>query len=226
MSLIETITASASIEPGSLVCIGRAPREVHDAILRDDPLWPELRYIQAPTINDGVDALAAVFESVDVAGARSVVVLPQRDADEPDANSRVTCVALARACGGGKIPNTLVEVEDPEAAFEFAGLGVATVFYPGYLRAALLAQACVDLGVFQFVYGLLDGRYRVRLIEVPPELSRAKFVEAARNLDEDAEGRPLTIIGLQRAAAGELVINPGPRASLDGVIGLLALEAG
>ena len=41
-----------------------------------------------------------------------------------------------------------MEVRDPEAAYEFAGLGVATVFYPGYLRAALLAHACVDLGVF------------------------------------------------------------------------------
>lgn len=221
-SLVETI-ASASGDGGRVTCVGRETPAQFEAAMVDQPVWGRLDYVQAPPINDGVETLARALQQIDVANARSIVVLPQRDADEPDASSRVTCVAIARACRHAAVPNIVVEVEDPEAAYEFAGLGVATVFYPGYLRAALLAQACVDLGVFQFVYGLLDGRYRVRLIPVPESVRAGTFVDAARDVEVDDQGNPLTIIGIQKGAEGELVINPGPRTPLDSVLGLLTL---
>ncbi len=224
LGLVETMTKSTGVTAESVVCIGTAPAASLDAAMVDEPLWSKIRYHRAPDINDGVEALANVLRSVDVASARSIVVLPQRESDEPDASSRVTCVAVARACGDAKVPNTVVEVEDPEAAYEFAGLGVATVFYPGYLRAALLAQACVDLGVFQFVYGLLDGRYRVRLVPVPEAMRGGTFRDAARDFDADEAGNPITVIGLQQAADTELVINPGPRTALADALGLLLLE--
>lgn len=41
-------------------------------------------------------------------------------------------------------------VSGPIVVLNWSGLGVATVFYPGYLRAALLAQVWV-VGVFQSV---------------------------------------------------------------------------
>ncbi|MBL4687212.1 MAG: hypothetical protein JKY37_21625 [Nannocystaceae bacterium] len=224
LGLIETMVGSTAVGARCVVCVGTASQAQIDATLTDEPLWREVRYHQAPEINDGVDALATMLQSIDIADARSIVVLPQRDAAEPDANSRVVCVALTRACGEGKVPNTVVEVEDPEAAYEFAGLGVATVFYPGYLRAALLAQACVDLGVFQFVYGLLDGRYRVRLLPIPASLTSATFRDAALELEIDDKGNPITVIGLQKRTNAELMINPGPRTELSDALGLLVLE--
>jgi hypothetical protein len=137
---------------------------------------------------------------------------------------------VARACEGGDIPNTLVEVRDPEAAYEFAGLGVATVFYPGYLRAALLAHACVDLGVFQFLYSLLRGDLRVRLLPLSEDLRRGTFVEAVLAHEEDEAGAPITVIGLQLAASADtperLVINPGPRHAMNHALGLLTLREG
>lgn len=225
LGLVETMAQSSGGGTGGVVCVGLASHAELDAALADEPLWSKVRYMQVPPIIEGVSVLAEALRKLEIASARSIVVLPQRRSPEPDAGSRVTCLAIARACGDAPIPNIVVEVEDPEAAYEFAGLGVATVFYPGYLRAALLAQACVDLGVFQFVYGLLDGRYRVRMVPVPEALQGKTFRDAARDLDEDEDGDPITVIGVQRRSDGEMLINPGPRSTLDDVLGLLALEA-
>ncbi len=217
---------------GEVVCVGStaaAEVDLHWASLPADRT--SVRYVPAPGASDDVDALANVLATgVDIASAHSIIVLPDHHAREPDANSRVTCVAVARACEGKRIPNILVEVRDPEAAYEFAGLGVATVFYPGYLRAALLAHACVDLGVFQFLYGLLRGDLRVTLLPVDAGLRERTFYDAVLAHEEDDDGRPVTLIGVQvepgADAVGQMVINPGPKFSLGKASGLLALREG
>ncbi len=178
-----------------------------------------------PGSDEHVERLIDVLGIVD---ARSVIVLPRSDNDEPDSNSRLTCVAIRRACGDRLGPNVLVEIEDPEAAFEFVGLGVATVFYPGHLRAALLGQACVDLGVFQFIVGLLRGRHHVRSIPVPEDLRDKTFADVALTLECDSLGRAMTVIGVarDRGETGQpidVLVNPGPRAPLRDVVCLLAL---
>lgn len=172
-----------------------------------------------------------LIQDVAIVDARAVIVLPRHQTDEPDSSSRLTCVAIRRACGDRLGPNVLVEIEDPEAAFEFVGLGVATVFYPGHLRAALLGQACVDLGVFQFIVGLLRGRHHVRSIPVPEQLRDKVFSDAALTLERDSEGRAMTIIGVARTRsdsgrAVDVLVNPGPQSSLRGVASLLALISG
>jgi hypothetical protein len=172
-----------------------------------------------------------LIRDVNIAEAHAVIVLPRSDTDEPDSSSRLACAAIRRACGDRLGPNVLVEIEDPEAAFEFVGLGVATVFYPGHLRAALLGQACVDLGVFQFVIGLLRGRHHVRSMPVPEHLRDKTFADAAFALEQDDDGRPLTVIGVAkgRSASGQpmdVVVNPGPRTPLREVVCLMALVSG
>jgi hypothetical protein len=180
----------------------------------------------------GSDAHVEVLRrEVTIVEAHAVIVLPRSDSDEPDSSSRMTCVAIRQACAGRLGPNVLVEIEDPEAAFEFAGLGVATVFYPGHLRAALLGQACVDLGVFQFVVGLLRGRHHVRSIPVPDELRDKRFADAALSLECDADGRAMTVIGVARkfgdtGQASDVVVNPGPNTLLRDVVCLLTLVSG
>lgn len=179
----------------------------------------------------GSDAHVERLGELGIADAHSVIVLPRGDTDEPDSISRLTCAAIRRACGERVGPNVLVEIEDPEAAFEFVGLGVSTVFYPGHLRAALLGQACVDLGVFQFVVGLLRGRHRVRSIPVPDNLREASFADAALALEHDDRGRAMTVIGVakDRNESGlptHVVVNPGPRTPLREVVCLLALVSG
>jgi hypothetical protein len=235
LGLVRALAKVAPTSPEAgppVVCVGTQPASVVEQALKDSSARALLRYVQAPSLAEGIEPLADVLaRSVAIAAARSVVVLPDDDAEEPDAASRLTCAAVVRACGAHPVPNILVEVEDPEAAYEFAGLHVATVFYPGYLRAALLAHACVDLGVFQFVYGLLRGRYRVRLCPVPAALREATFFEVARQLELGDDGRPVTPIGLQLPSPvqpgpdGEttLLINPGPRRPVRDAVGLLVL---
>jgi hypothetical protein len=232
------VRALANVAPTSpsegppVVCVGTDAAAAVEAALQGSSARDLLRYVEVPSLSEGIEPLArALARAVDIAAARSVIVLPDDNAEEPDAASRLTCTAVARACAPHPVPNILVEVEDPEAAYEFAGLHVATVFYPGYLRAALLAHACVDLGVFQFVYGLLRGRYRVRLRPVPPELREGTFFDVACSLEVDDEGHPVTPIGLQLPSPqqpgpdGEttLVINPGPRHPVRDAVGLLVL---
>lgn len=235
-SLVAALAAAAPRRDGpAVVCVGS---RTADGVKRagGEEIHASMRYVQAPRASDDVDALSRILaDVVDVARARSVIVRPDPDTQEADANSRVTCVAVARACGSRPVPNVLVEVQDPDAAFEFAGLGVATVFYPGYLRAALLAHACVDLGVFQFVYGLLRGTYRVRLLPLPADLRSGTFLDAVLRLEEDEDGNPITLVGLQLSQPSDeattdahpsgqrLLINPGPRYALTGALGLLAL---
>ena len=110
----------------------------------------------------------------------------------------------------------------------FVGLGVATVFYSGHLRVALLGQASVDLGVFQFIIGLLRGRHRVRTIDVPEALRAGTFADAAVELELDEHGRPMTVIGVAQSAdeGGGVVANPGPNTPLRDVLGLLVLISG
>lgn len=178
------------------------------------------------------DALVEqLTDEVGIAEAHSVIVLPRTNIDDPDSSSRLTCAALRRACGDRVGPNVLVEIEDPEAAFEFVGLGVSTVFYSGHLRAALLGQACVDLGVFQFVVGLLRGRHHVRSIPIPPTLLDSNFADAALALETDERGRPMTVIGITKPAkpgttANHVLVNPGPRTPLREALGLMVLISG
>lgn len=238
-ALAKVAPASSDVGP-PVICVGTKSAATVELALQDSTARELLRYVEAPRLAEGIEGLATVLaNAVGISTARSVIVLPDDDTEEPDAASRLTCAAVVRACAPRSVPNILVEVEDPEAAYEFAGLGVATVFYPGYLRAALLAHACVDLGVFQFVYGLLQGRYRVRLRPVPTALRDATFFEVARHLELDEDDRPLTLIGLQLPLPVQpsappatspaprvetaLVINPGPRRSVRDALGLLVL---
>lgn len=179
----------------------------------------------------GSDAYVEALVELDIVHAHAVIVLPRAGVDEPDSGSRITCAAIRRACGDRVGPNLLVEIEDPEAAFEFVGLGVSSVFYPGHLRAALLGQACVDLGVFQFIIGLLRGRHHVRSIPVPEQLRAGTFSDAALTLEQDDIGRPMTVIGVAkgRSESGQpidIVVNPGPRTPLREVVCLMALFSG
>jgi hypothetical protein len=203
---------------------------------QDPPTNEHVRDIEVRTISLDVtpgsdEHVEHLIEDVRIADAHAVIVLPRSDSDEPDSSSRLTCAAIRRACGERVSPNVLVEIEDPEAAFEFVGLGVATVFYPGHLRAALLGQACVDLGVFQFVVGLLRGRHRVRSIPVPESLRNGTFADAALNLELDEQGRAMTVIGIARdqSEGGQpinVVVNPGPQTPLREIVCLLALVSG
>lgn len=215
--------AMAGAGVGRITCVG----EGLEAGTSREGEGPELRRV-AMDSRLGFDEVVARLVELDVARARAVIVLPRSGASDPDSLSRLTCAAIRKACGDAAGPNVLVEVEDPEAAFEFVGLGVATVFYSGHLRAALLGQASVDLGVFQFIIGLLKGRHRMRTIEVPPALRSATFADAAVELEEDERGRPMTVIGVARSAAdgGRVVANPGPSTPLRDVLGLLVLISG
>lgn len=179
------------------------------------------------------ELLVERLRGIDIAAAHAVIVLPRSGIDDPDSSSRLTCAAIRKACGGKVGPNVLVEIEDPEAAFEFVGLDVATVFYSGHLRAALLGQACVDLGVFEFIVGLLRGRHHVRTLALPDRLRDKTFADAALELELDERGRPITVIGITRKPAADaprmgdhVQVNPGPRTPLREVLGLLALVSG
>lgn len=239
LGLVRALAKAAPSAPElgpPVICVGTQAAAAVEQTLSSSSARALLRYVEGPSLAEGIEPLAQVLaREVGITAARSVIVLPDDDAEEPDAASRLTCAAVGRACAPHPVPNILVEVEDPEAAYEFAGLGVATVFYPGYLRAALMAHACVDLGVFQFIYGLLRGHYRVRLMPVPPALHESTFFEVARHLELDEHERPVTPIGLQLPAAkaaadpaspdGEaiMIINPGPRHPVRDAVGLLVL---
>lgn len=180
-------------------------------------------------IDDGVDGFVALLAGpARIREAAAVIVLPQPGAAEVDAHSRLTCVAIHRACGGAAMPTTVVAIEDPEASFEFAGLGVTTIFYPGFLRAALFAHACVDLPVFHFILGLLRGAYRVDTLPVPEELRASTFRDACRTLERGGDGRPITLVGVfaddPRGSGPPLMkINPGPTFALAQARSLLAI---
>jgi TRAP-type uncharacterized transport system substrate-binding protein len=126
-----------------------------------------------------------------------VIVLPHHGGGEPDAFSRITCAAIHRACRG-QPPRIVVAVEDPEATHEFAGLGVATIFYPGFLRAALLAHACLDLAAFRVLLGLVRGRLRVQTWPVPPTLRAGTFRDACLAVEVDPAGNSSRCSGCSR----------------------------
>jgi hypothetical protein len=122
-----------------------------------------------------------------------------------------------------------VAVEDPEATHEFAGLGVATIFYPGFLRAALLAHACLDLAAFRAACSAL-----VRGRPADPDLAgaagaaaraRASATRASSVEADPARGNPVTLLGVFAGAADAptMVVNPGPGRALADAVGLLVL---
>ncbi len=159
--------------------------------------------------------------------ATAVIVLTHHASAEVDAHSRLTCVALGLACEGRPLPTTVVAIEDPEASFEFSGLGVTTIFYPGFLRAALFAHACVDLPVFHFILALLRGRFRVETMAIPAELRDRTFGEACMELERDAQGRPLTLVGVFEVDPGggapTMAVHPGRTFELTRAASLLAI---
>lgn len=205
-----------------LVCVGTAEATAASEALAE--MRGSVRYVAA-SVGDGVEPFAALLaEDVAVAAAQCVIVLPHHGGGEPDAFSRITCTAIHRACRG-KPPRVLVAVEDPEATHEFAGLGVATIFYPGFLRAALLAHACLDLAAFRVLLGLVRGKLRVQTWPVPPALQGRTFRDACVEVEADAAGDPVTLLGLFAgpAAAPTMIVNPGPARALADAVGLLVL---
>jgi hypothetical protein len=208
-----------------LVCVGTTKAEAAEAALTGLRARGRVRYVVA-SVGDGVEAFAELLvREVDVAGAQSVIVLPHHGGGEPDAFSRITCTAIHRACRG-QPPRILVAVEDPEATHEFVGLGVATIFYPGFLRAALLAHACLDLAAFRVLLGLVRGRLRVQTWPVPPALRKGTFRDACLEVEVDAAGEAVTVLGVFAGGAGEpaaMLVNPGPARPLADAVGLLVL---
>jgi len=206
-----------------ITCVG--PASVGEVAAALEPYGGRARYVQG-SVDRGVDAFAEVLAGpVQVTEASSLIVLPRRGAQEVDATSRLTCAAVRRACGVMKGPAVVVAIEDPEASFEFAGLGVATVFYPGFLRAALFAHACIDLAVYHFILGLLRGRFRVRVMPIPAELRGGNFRAATLAIERGEGGRPVTLIGVyEGAGAGAgMRLNPGPGFPLAEVACLVAI---
>ncbi len=186
------------------------------------------RYIEG-SVSLGVERFAALLrtEKVAVADADAVIILPHRASAEVDAHSRLTCVALRQACGERELPTTVVAIEDPEASFEFSGLGVTTIFYPGFLRAALFAHACVDMPVFHFILALLRGHYCVQTLAIPEELRARTFGDACLTLERDAAGSPISLVGVfaedPEGGAAIMKVNPGPRFPLGEAASLLAI---
>lgn len=217
------VRAIAAQEPRpALTLVGPAPAEAVAEALRE---LPAAQYWQG-SANGGVEALARFFaEVVDLPRHDAIIVLPLHGHGETDAFSRLVCTAIHRACAG-RMPHVVVAVEDPEATHEFEGLGVATIFYPGFLRAALLAHACVDLGAFRFMLALLSGRLRVETWPVPPELRAATFREACLQLEVDRRGRPVTLVGLFAPGEGQastMLLSPPLGRPLQDAQGLLVL---
>ncbi|MFY0532361.1 hypothetical protein [Nannocystis pusilla] len=220
------VRAIAAAEPApELTLIGPAPVEAVAAALAELPAGHVQKYWQG-SASGGVEALARFFaDTAGLPAADAIIVLPLRGHGETDAFSRLVCTAILRACKG-KPPHVVVAVEDPEATHEFEGLGVATIFYPGFLRAALLAHACVDLGAFRFMLALLGGRLRVETWPVPPELRAGTFREACLNVEVDRRGRPVTLIGLFAPGEGgpdAMLLSPPPSRPLRDASALLVL---
>lgn len=218
------VRALQELGAGALVCIGTADAAAAEAALAGLRSRGEVRYVAA-SVGDGVEAFAELLAGeVEVAAARSVIVLPHHGGGEPDAFSRITCTAIHRACHG-KPPRVVVAVEDPEATHEFAGLGVATIFYPGFLRAALLAHACLDLAAFRVLLGLVRGRLRVQTWPVPAGLRGRSFRDACLEVEADPAGNPVTVLGLFAGPtdAPAMLVNPGPARGLADAVGLLVL---
>ncbi len=218
---IGLVRALLDLGATELALIGTHTPEQAEAALAGVRRRAEIRYTTA-SVGDGVEAFAELLaREAEVASARSVIVLPHRGGGETDAFSRLTCAAIHRACRG-EPPRIVVAVEDPEATHEFAGLGVTTIFYPGFLRAALLAHACVDLGALRFMLALLGGKLRVQSWPVPAELRGKSFRDACLSLETDREGRPVTVLGVFEPEAG-MRVNPGPAHALAAATGLLVL---
>ncbi len=205
----------------SLILLGSHEPEAVEAMLVGPRTRGAVRY-QAASVGDGLEAFAEQLGVIEVATARSIIVLPQRGRGETDAFSRLACSAIHRACAG-QPPRILVAVEDPEATHEFAGLGVSTIFYPGFLRAALLAHGCLDLAVFRFMLALLHGGLRVQTWPVPAELRDKSFRDACLAIETDPEGRSVTVLGLCLTGEPGMLVNPGPAQPLREAAGLLML---
>ncbi|MBA3549678.1 MAG: hypothetical protein H0T76_24635 [Nannocystis sp.] len=205
----------------SLTLLGSHRPEAVEAVLAAARAKGAVRYLAA-SVGDGLEAFAEQLGALEVARARSIIVLPQRGRGETDAFSRLACSAIHRACAG-QPPRILVAVEDPEATHEFAGLGVSTIFYPGFLRAALLAHGCLDLAVFRFMLALLHGGLRVQTLPVPAELRDKCFRDACLAIETDPEGRPVTVLGLCLTGEPGMLVNPGPAQPLRAAAGLLVL---
>ncbi|MCA9701436.1 MAG: hypothetical protein KC431_28195 [Myxococcales bacterium] len=118
----ELVRTMAGADFGRITCIADA--EVPGG-LREHP-GVDLRLLTFdPRL--GSDELSERLRALKIVAAKAVIVLPRRGSDEPDSSSRLTCAAIRRACDSSSGPNVLVEVEDPEAAFEFVGLGVRRI---------------------------------------------------------------------------------------------------
>ncbi|MCA9717172.1 MAG: hypothetical protein H6713_12315 [Myxococcales bacterium] len=222
--------ACADVE---LICVGHHDPRYIDRSIESETSRPQFIYRRGQVDNESIDRFSEFLaRELEIHSASAVIVLPHHGRSEPDAFSRLACAAIKRACGDEPVPNIVVAVDDPEAAFEFAGHGVATIFYDGFLRSALMAHACVDLAVFRFLVELIERRHSVRLLPIPEGLRSKSFRDACVELERDDAGRPITLLGLysppshgERAAGSRLRLNPGPRTPLRDAAGLVALTA-
>lgn len=204
MPLVSTLLTGFGSGPERITCLGSLSSAQAAPYLSD----PRVRYVPGSVArSDFVDAL----RTAGVSEARSVIVLPDVATSEPDASSRLTCLAVRQACGDDPVPRMFVEIRDPDARAEFADIGVSSVFLPGFLRASLLTQACVDLSTFDFLLGLLLDSHQLRVVPTPEAFRGVTFGEAAREAEILPDGTPVLLLGFHAAGiANPLNLNPGP----------------
>jgi len=209
-----------------VVCLGAVPRV--NVPREDTREWDSLNidYYPLPSLTAGNETLVSALRAWPLPAAEAIVVLPARDREDPDSRSRMLCAALRQAFGDA-LPHMVVELVDQDARSELGHLGISTVFSAGMLEATMMAHACVDRGVYEFLSTLMRGDCRIRSRPIPSQLLGRRFRDAVLELCE-VDGTPVTVVGMQSRGATETetrpILNPAHTTQLSPGYELLVLE--
>lgn len=206
--IIKELHSPLALPEADIIII--TPQTINEQELRQDPAYEKVFFIHSdPTRHE-------VLRRARVSYARSVIVLANPNAPDPDAQTVLTSLAINRIIIGGEPkPHIIAEVVDAQKIRHLMDAGVDEWICSANYGIALLAHAAI-FGRISDVYQQLltystetNEIYLVDEQKYPPEMLGKSFHEIADMLNNHRQTiNPTILLGVKRQ--GNILLNPRP----------------
>jgi len=181
--------------------------DVDEELLRNDSAYEQVFFVR------GDATLHETLSAARVHLAKSVVILADEKAPDPDARSTLVALALSRLCKDGPKPHVVAEAVNHRKMEHLRDAGVDEVICSTDYGLGVLAQCALHAKLSRVYENLLtysEDTNEIYIVEgdsVPRTVIGKSFVEAAGILNENRdESNPAILLGIRRGE--QIILNP------------------
>ncbi len=197
---------SALAEPDTEIVIV-TDSEVNEELLRANDAYERVFFVKGDaTLHDTLRAARVHL-------AKSVIILADEDAPDPDAKSTLVALALSRLCSEGSRPHVVAEAVNHRKMAHLRDAGVSEVICSADYGLGVLAQCALHAKLSRVYENLLtysEETNEIYMVEgelMPHAVIGKSFEEAASIINAHRDdSNPAILIGVRRG--DQVILNP------------------